>query len=212
MTTNKPSKGISYKDVSKRYSEPPERFTTWPGVSAVRAYHKVPTVIAYPKDGKKKILWGFEAEEFGTNPAEYFRCEMFKPHLHALSEDIIAPGSSRLSLPEGKTVKDVTRDYLDLLFNHFEQTISDTYPLGRYRYHILITVPATFPEVTVGIFRKIVEKTTMGGLGRNISFDVGTLTEPEAAAIYTINKQPGYQFEEGDCFVVCDAGGGTVVS
>ncbi|RPA73640.1 hypothetical protein BJ508DRAFT_333874 [Ascobolus immersus RN42] len=203
--------GISYKDLSRPYSEAPEHFTTWPGISKIRTFHKVPTVIAYPFDTSKRIVWGFEAEQLGPDSESYFRCEMFKPHLHALGEKVVAPGSKPLKLPRGKTVKDITRDYLNLLFEHFEVTMSDNYPRAFYDYHILFTVPATFSGHTVNLFREVVETTNFGGKDRmKITYDVGSLTEPEGATMYTIFKQPRFQFETGDCIVVCDAGGGTV--
>jgi len=42
------------------------------------------------------------------------------------------------------------------------------------------------------------------------------VTEPEAAAIYVLKTMKesahGQDIAPGDCFVLCDAGGGTVVS
>jgi hypothetical protein len=59
--------------------------------------------------------------------------------------------------------------------------------------------------MTVEKFRRIVERTKVGVHKFEVS-----LTEPEAAGMYAIFKQPVHQFHAGECFVVCDAGGGTV--
>lgn len=40
---------------------------------------------------------------------------------------------------------------------------------------------------------------------------VTLVTEPEAAALYSIAMRDEADISENDCFLVCDAGGGTVV-
>lgn len=87
-----------------------------------------------------------------------------------------------------------------------------------YDYHVLLTVPATFSATAIESFKRVVYQTKIKEL--SASLQVGTLSEPEAAANYTIYKNlstanEGLESEglkDGECFTVCDAGGGTVVS
>ncbi|RPA72011.1 hypothetical protein BJ508DRAFT_335471 [Ascobolus immersus RN42] len=202
--------GISYKEAAKPYSELSKHFTSWPGISRVHTYYKVPTALAFPHDPNGEVLWGFAADKILQNPEpEYIRCVMFKPHLHDANDRIIESDSFPLSLPPGKTVADVTGIYLDLLFSHFEKEMKDSYSRNVFDYHILFTVPATFSETSTEGFRRIIaEKTEIGKQG--IQFEVGTLTEPQAAAMHMIYEQPESEFADKPTFIVCDAGGGTV--
>lgn len=103
----------------------------------------------------------------------------------------------------GKTVYDCVQDFLEGMYQHMLKTLQDE---GRfenvYDYQVLFTVPAPFSNAAVEAFRRCVQNT---GFGRH-SFDVG-LTEPEAAAVYTLsNQRPIFQsnnpFQTEQCLLV----------
>ena len=74
-------------------------------------------------------------------------------------------------------------------------------------YNILFTVPAQFEVLEVEKFKSIVKSTKFGEHTVSVS-----LREPEAATLYTINHGVETLMPVGQCIVLCDAGGGTVVS
>lgn len=190
----------------------------WPGQPPTRNSYKVPTIVAYPDNGDPP-LWGFEAERSTRS----LRMRVFKTFLDPRSSD-------KYPSPPGKTLNDVVRDYLEGLYSHLTKTLAiEGLSSNDVDYKFLLTVPATFENGAVENFRRIVKTTGIG----NHDFEV-SLTEPEAAALYTMEAQPmrtnksyrvrlnasstevkvlAYELlQVGDCFVVCDAGGGTVVS
>jgi hypothetical protein len=222
------SAGISYIESSKAYQDQPQQFTNWEATSTVRAHHKVPTMIAYPKDEGSglSIIWGFEAWNQGPTSDNYIRYANFKLWLPIPDGSGYDSDDGMVWGPEGgsrggksRSAEEVTRDFLDLLFEHFEKIVKNQWGYSRsnYDYHILFTVPATFSPATVKRFEEIVRNTRIvsDGGSESIHFEVGSYREPEAAGIHTIFELPSHhrkQLHIGDSFVVCDAGGGTVVS
>ncbi|RPA72446.1 hypothetical protein BJ508DRAFT_73385 [Ascobolus immersus RN42] len=224
--------GISYWEISPPEGESsrragqqePKQFVRWPGVRTTSAHHKVPTLLAYPRDEYEKenlpILWGFEAEQLaGQRPEDekkYIRCRTFKPQIDAENQhSALETRSFVVDLPSGKTILDLTKNYLELLFEHFTETLKkmDAHDSAEdlYSYHVLFTVPATFSHSAVESFRKIVEESRI--VDCLATYEIGTLTEPEAAAIHTISQTEQIRLsklKQGDLFTVCDAGGGTV--
>lgn len=78
--------------------------------------------------------------------------------------------------------------------------------MGKIEF--LFSVPTTWGPTVVEHFKLLVGQAGFGGPAyANHSVTV-SLTEPEAAAVYTSTAAPGI-FKEGDVLVVCDAGGGT---
>ncbi|KAI5847104.1 hypothetical protein DFP73DRAFT_544211 [Morchella snyderi] len=181
----------------------PIQIGDWPGQDAGSTSYAVPTVVVYPDNGGPS-LWGFEAEN--SEYTLYPKFRIFKP--------FIEPSSmSRYRTPRNVTLKDVVHDYLQGLYDHLIRHITKKgiYSKTKTKLDILLTVPAAYSDSTVENFRSIVESTGIG----NHSFGV-KLTEPEAAGLYTIETM-GLERPDGipswkknDCFIVCDAGGGTV--
>lgn len=157
----------------------------WPGKAANAAIYKVPTVVSYPVDGSEP-LWGFKGQNpRDYTPQTYTRCTAFKPFLDEGSR----PGNCRL--PPGKTVEGVVTDFMEFLYQHLILVLQEENLSSRdLDYEFLITVPATYTQVTVEKFRRIINKT---GIGKHHAFEVN-LTEPEAASIYVILRQPRTHF------------------
>jgi len=120
------------------------------------------------------------------------------------------------------------QDFLEGLYRHLISTLANEgLSTNEVDYQVLFTVPAPFSSAAVENFRRIVMGTGFGNHSAEVQ-----LTEPEAAALYTLKTQPIMRrmngFEVGStriiyfrqlliewsqnqqCFVVCDAGGGTI--
>ncbi|KAK6358567.1 hypothetical protein TWF730_007894 [Orbilia blumenaviensis] len=106
----------------------------------------------------------------------------------------------------GKTVDDVIRDFLQLLYYHMRLTFTDEgLRSDDMEYSILFTVPAQFEVLEVEKFRSLVKATGFGVHTISVS-----LREPEAAILYTLSHGVRSLMPIGKCIILCDAGGGTV--
>lgn len=114
----------------------------------------------------------------------------------------------------GRTVVDLISDYLRLLWEHImsmiERARGETV-IEALAIHVVITVPAIWK----GYARQAMEDAAKAaGI---LNFRVAGATkltlapEPEAAALSTLLEQ-GSGVRPGNVYVICDAGGGTVVS
>lgn len=112
-----------------------------------------------------------------------------------------------------KTAIDLISDYLQKLWMHVLSEIKkargDTV-IDAFRFHVVITLPALWKGYLRRGMQEAAEKA-----GILDARDAGETTlsfapEPEAAALFTL-CEPGRVANEGEVYVVCDAGGGTVV-
>ena len=154
----------------------------WPGQPPARQSYKVPTIVAYPSDPNYPPLWGFTAERpphMGYADVTYQRFRAFKMFLE--------PAMTQLfEAPPGKTLKDVVHDFLEGVYQHLIRTLQmEGLSTDDLDYKVLFTVPAPFSKSAVESFRRIVVGTGWGNHGIEVQ-----LTEPEAAALYTIRTQP----------------------
>ncbi|KAL7269991.1 hypothetical protein RUND412_007313 [Rhizina undulata] len=106
---------------------------------------------------------------------------------------------------------DVATDYLRALREHvlavIEKKVGPGYvdrELMKPKY--VITVPAIWSDSAKG---QTVQAAKNAGYGEH-EVDFTLIGEPEAAAAYSIEELPKDSLKEGDTFVICDAGGGTV--
>jgi molecular chaperone DnaK (HSP70) len=114
----------------------------------------------------------------------------------------------------GKTAVDLIADYLRLLWKHVLETIHKSRGesvVDALSFHVVITVPAIWK----GYARQgMQEAARKSGILDPRPAGPTTLTfapEPEAAALSTLCEK-GRVTTKGDVYVICDAGGGTVVS
>lgn len=106
----------------------------------------------------------------------------------------------------GKDVTTAVADYLTELFKHAKQALVKQF--GEYfvrttHLEVIVTVPAIWTDGAKNATLKAAEK---AGMGNNIRM----ISEPEAAAVYTLQAIRPNHLKVGDNFIVCDAGGGTV--
>jgi molecular chaperone DnaK (HSP70) len=106
----------------------------------------------------------------------------------------------------GKDVQTALSDYLTEVIKHARQTLSDRY--GQYflsttRLEFVLTVPAIWSDTAQRATKAVAERA-------GIREEIRMISEPEAAAVYTLQAIQPNHLKEGDNFIVCDAGGGTV--
>jgi actin-like ATPase involved in cell morphogenesis len=106
----------------------------------------------------------------------------------------------------GKTAATAVSDYLTELFKHAKQTLARRY--GDYfvrttRLEVVLTVPAIWSDAAK-------EATLSAAKNAGMGDDIRMISEPEAAAVYTLQAIQPNHLKKGDNFIVCDAGGGTV--
>lgn len=185
----------------------------WPGTKiGNREEAKAPTELFYEDS---KTLWGYEVP-VDADPVRWFKLLLLKDEdvqeNVKTSEPILR--AKKMLREEEKSAVDLIADYLRLLWQHVVQSIETSRTkliVDELRFHIVITVPAIWKGYAR---QRMQDAAKQGGLLDQRSAGPTTMSfapEPEAAALATLSE-PGRKFQHGDVFVVCDAGGGTVVS
>lgn len=191
---------------------------TWPNPSNSYA-EKTPTVLAYSKNPP---LWGGNVKATDDLQIAYFKLglqEDVANHYQGISVHEQIAGSvlgGYLSdcdwrhprIPNMKAV-DFAGDYLGRINQYITKEI---FPmqfgekfLSNQKLSYVITVPAIWSD-------KAKQQTRQAAFSAGINPDSLTLiTEPEAAALYCATLCDEVDLEIGDRFMICDAGGGTVV-
>lgn len=161
------------------------------------------------------MMWGYDIPD-DADPIRWFKLLLLKdedlgPELCA-SEFILR--GKRMLRDSGKTAIALVADFLRALFNHTMYTITKARGkevVDAMRLHIVITVPAIWK----GYARQAMETAAeqAGILYSRVAGETRlTLApEPEAAALSTLSE-PGRKVGKNDVYIICDAGGGTVVS
>ena len=113
-----------------------------------------------------------------------------------------------------KTAIDLIADYLRALWEHILATILKARSksvVEGLTFHVVITVPAIWKDYARQGMEAAARKS---GILDNRPAGATTLAfapEPEAAAMASLCEN-GRSINTGDVYVICDAGGGTVVS
>jgi molecular chaperone DnaK (HSP70) len=108
----------------------------------------------------------------------------------------------------GKTVSDAVSDYLTQIYAHTMETLTRRYGQGfmsRAKVEFVLTVPAVWSDSAKHATLLAAERAGMGN-----AHELKLISEPEAAAVYTLKAIQPNHLKVGDNFIVCDAGGGTV--
>jgi len=174
---------------------------------------KTPTVLSYTKTPP---LWGGAAAELDPDEPKvtYFKLGLqpgsYSSNLpDSKSLPFLKPGYRHPTWPN-KTAQDFAEDYLKSLVTYIRERFfpSEYGPafLAGQTISWVITIPAIWKDAAKDLTRKAAEKA--GIPGRNLKL----ITEPEAAALYSASLCHQVDLKSGDRFLICDAGGGTVVS
>ncbi|PIG88527.1 Hsp70 family chaperone [Aspergillus arachidicola] len=175
-----------------------EVISAWPG-GGNRTSVKVPSVISY--DGQR-TYWGYQVRPF----TEAFRG--VKLLLDESQETKYTPSLAlKALLVKHKTnAVQVMADYLQYLVEYAKSVLQRRFgiPAKDMDLQFTLTVPAVWSDTAK-------DRTMNAAIKANIRpQDVTLVSEPEAAALYTLRSIQGNSSSKNDVFIVCDAGGGTV--
>jgi molecular chaperone DnaK (HSP70) len=104
----------------------------------------------------------------------------------------------------GKDATTVVADYLREIYRHTMEELANTYGqmfMKTTKLQFVLTVPAVWSD---GAKNATLVAAQRAGIGP----DLITISEPEAAAIYTLQAVP--YLKKADNFILVDCGGGTV--
>ncbi|PYH46334.1 Hsp70 family protein [Aspergillus saccharolyticus JOP 1030-1] len=189
----------------KGSSDDIEVISTWPGRGNVWRYckpatsAKVPSTLSY---GVHATTWGYQVGPYN----EAFRG--FKLLLDQEQETEYPPSlacKERLMRYQTTAVK-VTADYLRCLLRHIEGILERRLGIATQDMDLrfVLTVPAVWSD-------RAKDATLQAALDAGIHpQDVSLVSEPEAAALYSLRAIQPNSVARDDVFIVCDAGGGTV--
>ncbi|PUU81894.1 hypothetical protein B9Z19DRAFT_1042212 [Tuber borchii] len=169
----------------------------WPS-AGILTHHSAPTEIAYHQGSTTDFSWGYDI------PRTARRLKWFKLLLESNDEHV----QSGTPLPAGMTAMDITRDFLSALYQHAIGTLwrqNGQAVMSMTKVDFVLTVPAVWSDTAKQRTR---EAAIAAGMSNE--HNLSLLSEPEAAAIYTIKNQDRNAINVHDRIVVCDAGGGTV--
>lgn len=176
-----------------------------------RYSHKVPSDIAYDEHGK--AFCGFDLPE-GCTRLKWTKILLeTDPDPSVLERlnhrDVKASKAAIEKL--GKSPVQVVADYLRWLWERIlEAIIDDTSwdqdDIDNANPTIVMTVPAMWSDMAR---HNTAQAAELAGLARE-GWTLKFITEPEAAAISELHERMGKGLSAGDCFIVCDGGGGTV--
>ncbi|KFX96515.1 hypothetical protein O988_05263 [Pseudogymnoascus sp. VKM F-3808] len=179
-----------------------EVISSWPG-SQNRTSEKVPSVMAYEtRKEKSAFRWGFQVSPFTesirglkllldeSQQSRYGPSVRSKEILTMLEKDPVSVAS------------DYLRELLAVVKGTQTRRLGETY-VRSAKFRIVLTVPAVWSDKAKDATLRAAED----GLGDH---QLIMISEPEAAALHTLRAIQPNTITNGDTFVVCDAGGGTV--
>lgn len=198
---------------------------------------KAPTNIAYSHENPRldRNHWGFEVTR-GLKQYVWTKLLLDQnTDLTQYDDPLLAQmyGSGFLTLPPGKTAKDVATDYLKELYQYLMQHLEKELSAGVVRampMECWITMPAIWSDSAQAATRAAA---LAAGFGSRPGDRVNMIAEPEAAALYALKPYLGPRcldplkvgtrlyavqtvltqlIQPGECVLICDCGGGTVVS
>lgn len=200
-----------------------EIIKTWPGGNGITS-DKVPTEISYdipasatttPPGGaaaaaaaaavEPTVKWGFQ-----FRPEESrLRCiKLFLDRSQKLPFYVSPQETATQLKRHGKNVVDAVSDYLTQVHRHTMDTLARRYGeafLASTKVEFVLTCPAVWSDAAKNTTLQAAERAGMGARA-----GIQMISEPEAAAVYTLKAIQPNTLNVGDNFIVCDAGGGTV--
>ncbi|GAA5899591.1 hypothetical protein JCM6882_001158 [Rhodosporidiobolus microsporus] len=210
--------GIAYGS-SRLFAGQIRQILSWPG--SYETYRKVPTCILYeqhdPSQEAKIVSWGIEAKN-ATVTRGLIKCEWFKLLLSPESLRSGVPDPWLPPLPVGKNVVDVISDFLRCVWRYARRMITEEIGsiVDLNAADVLLTVPASWDAAASSLMREsalragLVQSSRGGDTRWRDRLQI--ITEPEAGAIHASTLATLHHLRPSQCFLLCDAGGGTVDS
>lgn len=201
------------RSVAAVYTSTPddiEIIKTWPGGNGITS-DKVPTEIAYdfppnaPQGTEPTVKWGFQFKPEESR----LRCiKLFLDRSQKLPF-YVSPLDTAAQLKRfNKNVVDAVSDYLTQIYKHTMDTLTRRYGesfMASTKVEFVLTCPAVWSDAAKNTTLQAAERAGMG-----LRSEIQMISEPEAAAVYTLKAIQPNHLNVGDNFIVCDAGGGTV--
>ncbi|KAI9793023.1 MAG: hypothetical protein M1833_000844 [Piccolia ochrophora] len=228
--------GTTYSGVAAVYTSTPddvEVIKTWPGGNGITS-DKVPTEIAYDsptsngptganaassstssltnppvqQDGDSSgsnIKWGFQFKPEESR----LRCiKLFLDRNQKLPHFVSPLETANQLRQYDRNVMDAVSDYLTQIYKHTIDTLTRRYGesfMSMTKVEFVMTVPAVWSDAAKNATLQAAERAGMGK-----QHELRLISEPEAAAVYTLKAIQPNHLKVDDNFIVCDAGGGTV--
>ncbi|KAK0634988.1 hypothetical protein B0T17DRAFT_611924 [Bombardia bombarda] len=203
--------GTTFSGVAAVYTSTPddiEIIKTWPGGNGITS-DKVPTEISYDRpataaaDAAPTVKWGFQFKPEESR----LRCiKLFLDRSQKLPF-YVSPLETAAQLKRfNKTVVDAVSDYLTQVHHHTMDTLTRRYGesfMASTKVDWVLTCPAVWSDAAKNTTLQAAERAGMGD-------KIQMISEPEAAAVYTLKAIQPNHLKVGDNFIVCDGGGGTV--
>lgn len=205
--------GTTFSGVAAVYTSTPddiEIIKTWPGGNGITS-DKVPTEMTYETPAnaaagsQPKVKWGFQFKPEESR----LRCiKLFLDRSQKLPF-YVSPQETATQLRKfDKNVVDAVSDYLTQIYKHTMDTLTRRYGetfMASTKVDFVLTCPAVWSDAAKNTTLQAAERAGMGDKS-----EIQMISEPEAAAVYTLKAIQPNHLNVGDNFIVCDAGGGTV--
>ncbi|KAF7552713.1 hypothetical protein G7Z17_g4127 [Cylindrodendrum hubeiense] len=182
--------------------------TRWPKFGLLEG--KAPTVLFY-EDGA--TMWGYGVPR-EVEPIQWFKLLLLKDEDQGeeIRNHEYLVKARKMLADEQKSTTDAIADYLKLLWQHVLETIVKARGknvVEALTFHVVITVPAIWKNYARDSMFKAAKEAGILAPRRAGATTLSFAPEPEAAALSSICER-GEDINEGDVYVICDAGGGTV--
>jgi len=193
---------------------------SWPGVAGSYT-EKVPSTLAYNSSGQV-IAWGGKVSSSHPITVSHFKLGLQegmsehyafgkRPEAQRNSiEKMLSRGAWENTMLNDKEAYDHVENFLKEIR---EYVVTEALPkdfgkafLDSVSIRYVLTVPAIWSEKAKDLTQKAAHRIGI------LDPDLTMITEPEAAALYCSTLCHEVDLNDGDYFMVCDAGGGTVVS
>jgi hypothetical protein len=198
---------------------------SWPSSNGITS-DKVPTEISYnlpepavtavnpavspsfPTETRRQVKWGFQFRPEDSR----LRCiKLFLDKSQKLPPFVSPIETASQLRAHDRTVQDAVSDYLAAIHAHTIETLTRRYGESFMKgtpIEWVLTVPAVWSDAAKHATLAAAEKAGMGSRTGNASRagEVRLISEPEAAAVYTLKTMGPRGLQVGDNFVVCDAG------
>lgn len=202
--------GAAWATVADFEAEQINLITSWPGTG--REEGKAPTEIFYEDN---QVMWGYSIPP-DVDPIRWFKLLLLREEdlTAELRESEFLPRARKIIRETKKTATDLIADYLRALWLHILDTIHKARGksvIEALTFHVVITVPAIWKDYARQSMTEAARKSGILNTRLAGPTTLAFAPEPEAAALASLYESKP-SINAGDVFVICDAGGGTVVS
>ncbi|KAI6764376.1 hypothetical protein HG530_008165 [Fusarium avenaceum] len=206
--------GVSYVTLKEKINTT-KTISQWPGDQG--SENKVPTVLAKDQSGRDS-KWGFHCKDLAFDKQWKLFKLLLDPKVHQAERERKDPSPW---IPEDMNeVHGLVVEYLNHIYIHISEIIPKLIKKDRslspslrkntwesMKVEFIFSTPTTWEAPVSQSFRGLVAEAGFGG-ENNHSVILG-LTEAEAAAVFTCQREGDPEIRDGNILLSIDAGGGT---